>query len=52
MDEVIKETKLIVEGLQPGGGYIFAPGYPVLQDDIPVEIIIAMDETAYKYGVY
>ncbi len=52
VDEVIKETKRIVEGLKPGGGYIFAPGHPVLQDDIPVENIIAMYETAYKYGKY
>ena len=52
VDEVIKDTKRIVEGLKPGGGYIFAPGHPVLQDDIPVENIIAMYETGYKYGFY
>ena len=52
VDDVIKETKRIVEGLKPGGGYIFAPGHPVLQDDIPVKNIIAMYETAHIYGKY
>jgi len=51
-DEVINETRRIIEALKPGGGYIFSPGHPVLQDDIPVENILAMYETAYQYGFY
>ena len=42
VDDVRKETKRIVEALQIGGGYILSPGHPVLQDDIPVENIIAL----------
>ncbi|MDD4108704.1 MAG: uroporphyrinogen decarboxylase family protein [Prolixibacteraceae bacterium] len=52
VEEVKAETKRIVEALKPGGGYIFSPGHPVLQDDIPVENIVAMYETGFKYGVY
>ena len=52
VEEVIAETKRIIEALKVGGGYIFAPGHPVLQDDIPVENIIAMYETAYLCGKY
>ena len=52
VEEVKAETKRITEALKPGGGYIFSPGHPVLQDDIPVENIIAMYETGYQYGFY
>ncbi len=52
VDEVKAETRRIVEALKPGGGYILSPGHPVLQDDIPVENIIAMYETGYKFGLY
>lgn len=38
----------ILEALKPGGGYILSPGHPVLQDDIPVENILAMYETKTK----
>ena len=34
------------------GGNILSPGHPVLQDDVPVENIITMYETAYEYGFY
>jgi hypothetical protein len=44
------DTKRIIDHLAPGGGNILSPGHPVLQDDIRVEIILAMFETAYKYG--
>ena len=52
VEEVKIESKRIVEALMKGGGYIFAPGHPVLQDDIPVENILAMYETGYKFGCY
>jgi len=52
VEEVQAETKRIVESLKPGGGYILSPGHPVLQDDIPVENIIAMYETGYRHGFY
>ena len=52
VDEVKAETQRIVKALKRGGGYIFSPGHPVLQDDIPVENIVAMYQTGYKYGLY
>jgi uroporphyrinogen decarboxylase len=52
IEDVKAETRRIVEALKPGGGYILSPGHPVLQDDIPVENILAMYETAYQYGFY
>lgn len=52
VEEVKAETRRIITALKPGGGYILSPGHPVLQDDIPVENIIAMYETGYKYGFY
>ena len=42
VDDVQKETKRIVEVLKTGGGYILSPGHPVLQDDVPIENIIAL----------
>ena len=39
----------IIDILAPGGGYILSPGHPVLQDELPVENILAMYETAYDY---
>jgi uroporphyrinogen decarboxylase len=51
-EEVKAETRRIVEALKPGGGYILSPGHPVLQDDIPVENILAMYETGYAAGYY
>ncbi|MFW5807322.1 MAG: uroporphyrinogen decarboxylase family protein, partial [Spirochaetota bacterium] len=50
--EVIDEVKRTMDNLAPGGGYILSPGHPVLQDDIPVDNIITMYDTAYSYGVY
>ena len=52
VEEVKTETRRIVEAMKLGGGYILSPGHPVLQDDIPVGNILAMYETAYKYGFY
>lgn len=50
--EVADEVKRTIDTLAPGGGYIVSPGHPVLQDDIPVENIITMYDTAYSYGAY
>ena len=51
-NEVVAETRRILQHLSPGGGYILSPGHPVLQEDIPAENIITMYETAFKYGRY
>ena len=34
------------------GGYILAPGHPVLQNDIPTDNIIAMYDAAIEFGSY
>ena len=52
IEEVRAESKRIVEGMKKGGGYIFAPGHPVLQDDVPVENIITMYQAGNEYGIY
>ena len=52
VQDVKDETKRIIDHLAPGGGYIIAPGHPVLQDEVPVDNIITMYETAYEYGFY
>jgi uroporphyrinogen decarboxylase len=52
IEEVEAETKRIVVALKPGGGYILSPGHPVLQDDIPVENILAMYRTGNEVGHY
>jgi uroporphyrinogen decarboxylase len=52
VEEIKNETKRIIDHLAPGGGYILSPGHPVLQDDIPVQNIITLYETAYEYGFY
>ena len=50
--EVMEEVKQKLDILMPGGGYIFSPGHPVIQTDIPIENIITMYKTAYDYGRY
>jgi len=52
VQDVKDETKRILDNLAPDGGYILSPGHPVLQDDVPVENIITMYDTAYEYGFY
>ncbi len=50
IDQVKDETIRIIKALKSGGGYIFSPGHPVLQDDIPIGNILAMYDTGYRYG--
>lgn len=51
VDEVIQYVKEILDIMMPGGGYCFAPTHS-LQDNSPVENVVAMYETAHKYGWY
>lgn len=44
----VRET---LEQMMPGGGYMLAPTHSI-QDNTPVENIIAMYNAAHKYGVY
>lgn len=51
----VEETRKIcletLETMMPGGGYCFAPTH-MLQDNSPTENVLAMYETARKYGRY
>lgn len=49
--EVTDYCRHILEVMMPGGGYCFAPTHQ-LQDNSPFENVIAMYETARKYGKY
>jgi uroporphyrinogen decarboxylase len=46
-EDVQQEVKEKLDILMPGGGYIFSPGHPVFQVDIPTENIVTMYETAW-----
>ena len=51
LDEVRQEVRERLEILGPGGGFVFAPIHNI-QPDIPPEKILAIFETAAKYGKY
>lgn len=51
VEEVIAETKECIEIGKPNGGYILSSDHSS-HDDIPLENIFAMIETAKKYGEY
>jgi uroporphyrinogen decarboxylase len=40
-----------LETMMPGGGYAFSPTH-MLQDNSPTENVVALYETAKKYGTY
>lgn len=50
-DDVIHNVKETLDIMMPGNGYCFAPTHS-LQDNSPVENVIAMYETAHQYGRY
>jgi uroporphyrinogen decarboxylase len=49
--ETIAYCRHILEVMMPGGGYCFAPTHQ-LQDNSPMENVVAMYDTAREYGVY
>jgi uroporphyrinogen decarboxylase len=49
--DVIDNCRETLEIMMPGGGYAFAPTH-ALQDNSPTENVVAMYETAQKYGWY
>lgn len=50
-DDVIRTCRETLDVLMPGGGYCFAPTH-MLQDNSPTENVVAMYETARRFGVY
>ena len=49
--EIIDYCRQTLDIMMPGGGYCFAPTH-CLQDNSPTENVLAMYETARKYGAY
>ena len=49
--ETIAYCRKTLEIMMPGGGYCFAPTH-ALQDNSPTENVVAMYETAHKFGHY
>jgi uroporphyrinogen decarboxylase len=49
--EVAEYCKEILDIMMPGYGYHFAPTHSI-QDNSPVENVIAMYQTAHDYGIY
>jgi len=47
--EVMEEVKRIISIMAPGGGFVLAPTHTILPET-PLENIIALYETGYKYG--
>ena len=50
-EQTVKYCRNTLEVMMPGGGYCFAPTHQ-LQDNSPTENVLAMYETAKKYGKY
>lgn len=50
-EEVQADVRSKIEALSPGGGYIVSGGHNI-QPDVPPENIIALFDTAFKYGHY
>ena len=49
VEEVIENVKTMIKILGKDGGFILAPSH-VLQTDVPMENVIAMYETGFKFG--
>ncbi|MDX9934538.1 MAG: uroporphyrinogen decarboxylase family protein [Sphaerochaetaceae bacterium] len=52
VEEVRDEVRRTISQMAYDGGYILAPGHPVLQNDIPTDNIIAMYDAAIEFGSY
>ena len=50
-EEISAEVKGLIENLAPGGGFILCPSNHLLED-MPVENILALYDTAYEFGWY
>ena len=50
-EDVLRDCRATLDIMMPGGGYCFAPTH-ALQDNSPTANVVAMYETAHKFGVY
>lgn len=51
VEDVVRNCRETLDIMMPGGGYCFAPTH-ALQDNSPTENVVAMYETAHKFGRY
>jgi len=51
VEDVVAYCRKTLDIMMPGGGYCFAPTH-CLQDNSPAENVLAMYESALKFGVY
>ena len=51
VDDVVKNCRETLDVMMPGGGYCFSPTH-ALQDNSPVENVVAMYDAAHRFGVY
>jgi uroporphyrinogen decarboxylase len=51
VEDVITDCRETLDIMMPGGGYCFAPTH-ALQDNTPTENVVAMYDTAHKFGTY
>jgi len=51
VQETVRMARETLETMMPGGGYAFSPTH-MLQDDSPTENVVALYDTAKKYGIY
>jgi len=51
LQDVVESCQQTLEIMMPGGGYCIAPTH-ALQDNSPTENVVAMYETARKFGTY
>lgn len=51
VDDVVADVRQTLEIMMPGGGYALAPTHQ-LQDNSPTENVVAMYESALRYGKY
>lgn len=49
VEQVTQEVRRLIDILGKDGGYVFGPGHTYIQIDAPVENIMRMYETAYRY---
>lgn len=51
VNDIVKYCRDTLDVMMPGGGYCFSPTH-ALQDNSPLENVLAMYETAQRDGVY
>jgi uroporphyrinogen decarboxylase len=51
VEDVVRDCRQVLGVMMPGGGYCFSPTH-CLQDNSPTENVVAMYETAQRFGGY